>query len=72
VAALKLMMKKRTRKFVEPPIAADPDVCGGVPRIRGTRIPVYVILNFLSAGTSVKRLLTQVPQLEVRIDAGSL
>jgi len=45
-------------------ITADPSVCGGQPCIRGTRIPVHVLLDFLAAGDSVEDLLREYPQLK--------
>ena len=34
-------------------IAIDPDVMGGKPVIRGTRVPVQVIVGSLAGGSSV-------------------
>ncbi|MEE9214520.1 MAG: DUF433 domain-containing protein [Thermodesulfobacteriota bacterium] len=31
-------------------IVSDPKVCGGEPCIKGTRIPVHVILSHIAAG----------------------
>jgi uncharacterized protein (DUF433 family) len=42
------------------------DVLGGKPCIRGTRIPVYVILQKLAAGESEAALLDLYPQLAVQ------
>lgn len=44
-------------------ISIDPAVCGGKPCIRGTRIWVSLVLDFLAAGTSEAELLTEYPQL---------
>jgi uncharacterized protein (DUF433 family) len=44
-------------------IALDPNVCGGKPCIRGTRIWVSLILDFLSEGMSEAELLKEYPQL---------
>ena len=46
-------------------ISIDPAVCGGKPCIRGTRIWVSLVLDFLAAGTSEPELLAEYPQLEV-------
>jgi uncharacterized protein (DUF433 family) len=46
-------------------ITCDPRICGGVPIVDGTRIPAYVILGFLAAGTPVGRLLKGYPTLTV-------
>jgi len=44
-------------------ISIDPQVCGGKPCVRGTRIWVSLILDFLAAGASESELLTEYPQL---------
>ncbi|MEE8423027.1 MAG: DUF433 domain-containing protein [Thermodesulfobacteriota bacterium] len=31
-------------------IVSDPNICSGKPCIKGTRIPVYIILDLLAAG----------------------
>lgn len=46
-------------------ISIDPNVCFGKPCIRGTRIWVSLILDFLAAGTSFDELLSEYPQLTV-------
>jgi uncharacterized protein (DUF433 family) len=44
-------------------ISIDPAVCGGKPCIRGTRLWVSLILDFLAAGMSEDDLLAEYPQL---------
>ena len=44
-------------------IAIDPHVCGGKPCIRGTRIWVSLILDFLAEGMGEAELLADYPQL---------
>ncbi|HUT36843.1 MAG TPA: DUF433 domain-containing protein [Planctomycetota bacterium] len=44
-------------------ISADPRICGGYACIKGTRVPVYVILDFLAAGNTVDEILAEYPQL---------
>jgi uncharacterized protein (DUF433 family) len=46
-------------------ISIDPNVCFGKPCIRGTRIWVSLILDFLANGMSMEELLAEYPQLEV-------
>ena len=44
-------------------ISVDPRVCFGKPCIRGTRLWVSLILDFLAAGTTIDQLLEEYPQL---------
>lgn len=44
-------------------ISVDPNVCFGKPCIRGTRIWVSLILDFLANGMSVEEILAEYPQL---------
>ena len=46
-------------------ITIDPDVCNGKPTIRGLRITVQTILEFLAAGESPETVLNQYPSLEM-------
>ena len=45
-------------------ITIDENICNGKPTIRGKRISVQTILEFLSAGETVEELLNQYPSLE--------
>ena len=42
-------------------IISDISVCGGEPCIKGTRIPVHVVLSHLAAGDTVSDLLRDFP-----------
>lgn len=44
-------------------ISIDPDICGGRPCIKGTRVWVALVLDFLADGMSEAELLTEYPQL---------
>ena len=44
-------------------IEVNPRILGGKPVIRGTRIPVYLILELLSAGYDFKRIVKAYPSL---------
>ena len=44
-------------------IVIDPDICNGKPVIRGTRIAVQTILEFLAAGDSAETILSEYPSL---------
>jgi uncharacterized protein (DUF433 family) len=44
-------------------ISVDPNICFGKPCIRGTRIWVSLILDFLAAGMTMEEILEEYPQL---------
>ena len=44
-------------------ITIDPEVCGGKPCIKGTRIWVSLVLDFLAEGMTEADLLAEYPQL---------
>ncbi len=44
-------------------IVIDPRIMGGKPIIKGTRIPVYFILELLSNGWSIDDILREYPHL---------
>lgn len=44
-------------------IIEDPDILGGTPVIRGTRISVYALLGRLNGGDSVEEILGDYPSL---------
>ena len=45
-------------------ITVDPDVLVGKPVIRGTRIPVYLIVEFVANGMSAQEILKEYPRLK--------
>jgi len=51
-------------EYIAERITLDPDLCNGKPTIRGKRITVYTILEFLSSGDSREEILKQYPSLE--------
>ncbi len=54
-----------------PRIVSDPDICGGRPRIRGTRIRVSDVLEMLAAGVSHDEIRAEFPTIqEEDISAG--
>ncbi len=48
-------------------ISIKPDVCNGRPVVRGTRIAVQTVLEFLAAGDSIEDVLVEYPKLS-RVD----
>ena len=53
-----------TRDELLARIGIDPQVCSGKPCIRGHRIWVSLILDFLTGGASFEEILAEYPQLE--------
>ena len=45
-------------------IVVDPEVLSGKPVIKGTRIPVYLIIELLANGLTEKEVLRQYPTLK--------
>ncbi len=44
-------------------IVVEPNICFGKPCIRGTRIWVSLILDFLSKGMTIEEIIAEYPQL---------
>lgn len=54
-------------------VATNPEVRGGEPVVRGTRIPVYLLADFMKRGETPARLLEDYPALtEEKLDAALL
>jgi len=47
----------------EKMVVADPEIMGGTPVIRGTRVPVQIVAALFDAGTSMERILKSYPSL---------
>lgn len=57
-------MKNEIMSYLNGRITINPEICNGKPTIRGKRITVQTILEFLSAGESQEEILHQYPSLE--------
>ena len=44
-------------------VKIDPNICGGQPCVRGTRIYIAIILDSLAEGLSPEQIIEQYPQL---------
>jgi len=53
-----------TMKYLTERIPSDPDLCGGRPTIRGMRITVQTVLEYLAAGDSKEEIVAGYPWLE--------
>jgi len=47
-------------------IAIDPKILGGKPVIKGTRIPVYLIVNHIAAGYTIEKIIDEYPPLTLQ------
>lgn len=53
-------------------IVTDPQICGGKPVIRGTRIMVKNILGMVAGGYTVQRIVEAYPELSVTAVSAAL
>lgn len=53
-------------------IVSDPEILRGKPRLKGTRIPVGLVLGYLAAGKSADDIIAEFPDLTDQQIAGCL
>ena len=53
-------------------IESTPDILGGRPRLKGTRIPVSLILGYLAEGASAADIIVEYPDLSAELIAACL
>jgi len=56
-------MKTMNTETLLARISIDPAICHGKPCIKGHRIWVTLILDFLASGTSIEEILAEYPDL---------
>jgi uncharacterized protein (DUF433 family) len=56
-------MEKKERSDLLAHISVDPNICHGKPCVKGTRIPVFVILDALAAGRTPQEIIEEYPPL---------
>ncbi len=44
-------------------ISSDPDICHGKPCIRGTRIPVYLLVSLVAEGEAPETIISDYPSV---------
>jgi uncharacterized protein (DUF433 family) len=44
-------------------ISSDPEILHGKPRLKGTRIPVSLVLGYLAAGKTAEDIIAEFPDL---------
>jgi len=54
------------KSFYEDRIVRDPDVCGGAPIVKGTRVRVKVILDNLAEGHPPEEIVKSYPTLSIK------
>ena len=57
-------MKDNAIASIESVIAASPDVLGGTPVFKGTRVPVTTLFDYLAAGDPLERFLDHFPTVK--------
>jgi uncharacterized protein (DUF433 family) len=57
-------MNPAERRRLQQIVASDPEIMGGTPVFRGTRIPVDLIADMLAQGTSAEEILEGYPTLD--------
>jgi len=58
------MLSTQPLTYLNGKITIHPDICNGKPTLRGLRITVQTILEFLSTGESREEILRQYPSLQ--------
>lgn len=46
-------------------VSIDPNICGGKPCIRGSRIYIAIILDALGEGLSEEQIIDHYPQIQI-------
>lgn len=54
---------KEYSKTLDENVAVSPDIMGGVPVIKGTRVPVYTISSLAERGLTVDKIKEDYPYL---------
>jgi uncharacterized protein (DUF433 family) len=49
--------------MTQPAISRDPDVMGGTPVFRGTRVPAQTLIEYLEAGETIDDFLESFPSV---------
>lgn len=44
-------------------ISSDPEICHGKPCIKGTRIPVYLIVSLIAEGENIETIIKDYPSI---------
>ncbi len=57
--------------MIQNSIVKDPDILGGEPVFRGTRVPFKILIEYLEGGDTLDQFLEQYPSVsrELAVDA---
>ena len=55
------MARNKKNEAIESVVASSPDVLGGTPVFKGTRVPVTTLIDYLAAGDPLERFLDHFP-----------
>ncbi len=47
-------------------IIVDPEIMGGKPVIKGTRIPIYILIHMVRDGLAFNEIIEEYPRLSVK------
>ena len=57
-------MTRAERRRLRQIVASDPEIMGGTPVVRGTRIPVDLVADMLAQGATAEEILEGYPTLD--------
>lgn len=58
-------MRRKVDIPLKDPVISDPQILGGMPVIKGSRIPASLVFELLRRGYSLKLIQTEYPSLSV-------
>jgi len=56
-------MVKSIKIPVKYPVISDPEILGGIPTIKGTRIPASLLFDLINRGYSIQLIRAEYPSL---------
>jgi len=59
-----IMMQNKANAVRESVVESSPDILGGTPVFRGTRVPVTTLFDYLAAGDPLERFLDHFPTVK--------
>lgn len=62
-----MFQRERGRVVTEVYVTVDPDICGGKPVIKGTRVPLEFVVKMLRSGLTPERVHEEYPTIPLDI-----